>query len=69
MKHFELRIKIVLEQLLVRPACLAPSLLIHCTVEVDRYCVHMVDRTDEKVKGISVKNTLHQLHGGWPDEL
>jgi hypothetical protein len=68
-EHFELWVEIIFEQLFVGPACFVPCLFIHCTVKVDWYCVHMVYRTDKKVKGISVKNTLYQLHRGWPDEL
>ena len=69
LQHLELRVEIVLEQPLVRTTRLISSLLVHRTVEIDRYRMRMVHGTDEEIEGILGEDALHQLQCGWTDIL
>lgn len=61
LEHAILLIKIVFEKPLVCATCLLSSLFVHCAVEVDRYCVGVVDGSHEEVESVLVEDTFDDI--------
>lgn len=63
LQHVQLRIKVVLEQALVRAAGELPRLLVHGPVEVDGHGVHVVKGTYEEFKGEASQGAVDEGFG------